>query len=271
MVCALNKFFSPLKLKVLQPKFSYFCKMAWFKTWFDTPYYHILYKDRDFAEAENFISLLIKYLALPKQSKIIDLACGKGRHSVYLNEMNFDVLGLDLSRESILHNKKFENSGLKFEVHDMRKEIFPAVSPEKVDAVFNLFTSFGYFETEQDDQKVFQSISNVLKEGGFFVLDFLNEKWVRNTLVSKEVVIKENIIFEIQKKIEAGNVIKDIIFKDKGQDFHFFEKVKLHTLEEIENYAAENGLEKVKIFGDYHLNDFDLETSPRCINIFRKK
>ncbi len=134
--------------------------MAWFETWFDTPYYHILYKDRDFAEAENFITLLINHLKIQKGSKIIDLACGKGRHSVFLNQMGYEVLGLDLSQQSIDHNKKFENPDLKFEVHDMREEIYGQLSSQKVDGVFNLFTSFGYFEDEKDDQKVFQSISN---------------------------------------------------------------------------------------------------------------
>ena len=245
--------------------------MAWFETWFDTPYYHILYKDRDFAEAENFITLLISYLDVPKDSKIIDLACGKGRHSVFLNKMGYEVLGLDLSPQSIEHNKQFENSDLKFEVHDMRAEIFPELSGEKVDAVLNLFTSFGYFEDENDDRKVFQSISNILKDDGYFVLDFLNAKWVEKTLIKVDQTTKEGIDFTIKKKIEDQHVIKDIFFKDQGKDYHFFEKVKLHTLEEINSYALEFGFERVQIFGDYHLNEFNLESSPRCINVFKKK
>ena len=245
--------------------------MAWFETWFDTPYYHILYKDRDFAEAENFITLLINYLNISKDSKIIDLACGKGRHSVFLNKMGYQVLGLDLSHQSIEHNKQFENSGLKFEVHDMRNEIYPRISSEKVAAVFNLFTSFGYFADENDDKKVFQSISNVLVENGYFVLDFLNAKWVENTLNKEETTTKEGIDFTIRKKIENQHIIKDINFSDQGKDYHFFEKVKLHTLEEISNYAEEFGFERVQIFGDYHLNEFDVENSPRCINVFKKK
>ncbi|MGC4128381.1 MAG: class I SAM-dependent methyltransferase [Bergeyella sp.] len=244
--------------------------MAWFETWFDTPYYHILYKDRDFAEAENFISLLTADLQLPKNSKIIDLACGKGRHSVFLNKLGYDVLGLDLSKESIAHNRQFQTSSLKFEVHDMRNEIYPDVSSDKADAVFNLFTSFGYFENEEDDRKVFRSVKNILKENGFFVLDFLNEKWVKNTLVPEDISTKGGIDFHIKKRIEDRHIIKDIHFKDKGKDFHFFEKVKLHTLKEIQKYAEEFGFESVKIWGDYCLNDFDDEHSPRCINLFKK-
>ncbi|MCZ2085447.1 MAG: class I SAM-dependent methyltransferase [Flavobacteriales bacterium] len=245
--------------------------MAWFETWFDTPYYHILYKDRDFAEAENFITLLINYLNIQKDSKIIDLACGKGRHSVFLNKLGYKVLGLDLSQQSIEHNKQFENSDLKFEVHDMRDEIYPELLTEKADAVLNLFTSFGYFEDENDDRKVFHSISNTLKDDGYFVLDFLNAKWVENTLIKEETITKEEIDFFIKKKIENQNIIKDIYFNDDGKEHHFFEKVKLHTLEEINDYAVEFGFERVQIFGDYHLNEFDLETSPRCINVFKKK
>ncbi len=245
--------------------------MAWFETWFDTPYYHILYNDRDFAEAENFITLLINYLNISKDSKIIDLACGKGRHSVFLNQMGYQVLGLDLSQQSIEHNKQFENSELKFEVHDMRTEILNEITSKKATAVFNLFTSFGYFEDENDDRRVFQSISNVLKDNGYFVLDFLNAKWVENTLVKEDQTTKEGIVFTIKKKIEDQHIIKDITFRSEGKEYHFFEKVKLHTLEEINLYAEEVGFERVQIFGDYHLNEFDLESSPRCINVFKKK
>ncbi|MCQ4034584.1 class I SAM-dependent DNA methyltransferase [Kaistella montana] len=250
--------------------------MAWFETWFDTPYYHILYKDRDFREAEQFITLLINDLKIKKDSTIIDLACGKGRHSVYLNKLGYNVLGLDLSKESISQNKKLETDAtaehfLKFSVHDMRNEIYPEVSAEKVDAVFNLFTSFGYFDDEIEDKKIFKSVSNVLKDECYFVLDFLNEKWVKNTLIPEDEITKEGIAFQISKKIENQFVIKDIRFQDQGKDFHFFEKVKLHTLETIGNYAEEFGFERVKIYGDYHLGSFDPENSSRCINVFKKK
>ena len=244
--------------------------MAWFETWFNTPYYHILYKDRNFEEAENFITLLINDLKIPEHSKIIDLACGKGRHAVFLNKMGFEVLGLDLSEESISQNKIFENDTLKFKVHDMREAIYPKISKQKVDAVYNLFTSFGYFESDVEDKKIFRSVADALVDNGCFILDFLNEQWVKNTLVPQAITTKGDIEFHISKRIEDQHVIKDINFKDQGEDFHFFEKVKLHTLEEIGSYAEEFGFERVKIYGDYHLGAFDRDTSPRCINVFRK-
>ena len=241
--------------------------MEWFESWFDTPYYHILYNNRDYTEAENFITQLTAELQLPKNSEIIDLACGKGRHSVFLNKLGYKVLGLDLSKKSIEHNQQFENENLQFKVHDMRD----TVAHSKVDAVFNLFTSFGYFDSQDDDRKVFKSVSDVLKSDGFFVLDYLNENYVRKTIVSDAEIQRGGIDFTISKKIEDQHIVKDIKFSADGQDFNFFEKVKLHTPDSIQKYAEDNGFERVKIWGDYQLNDFDAEVSPRCINLFKKK
>ena len=241
--------------------------MEWFESWFDTPYYHLLYSNRDYTEAENFITKLTSELQLPQSAKIIDLACGKGRHSVFLNKLGYDVLGLDLSRQSIEHNKQFENQTLIFDVHDMRNPI----DYDPVDAVFNLFTSFGYFDHEEDDKKVFKSVGNALKKDGYFVLDYLNEEFVRKNLVPENVITRGEIDFKITKKIEGRHIVKDIQFEADGKSHHYFEKVKLHTLETIKNYAEESGFERIKIWGDYQLNDFDKEISPRCINLFRKK
>ncbi|KIC64316.1 class I SAM-dependent DNA methyltransferase [Chryseobacterium taiwanense] len=241
--------------------------MEWFESWFDTPYYHLLYSNRDYTEAENFITKLTKELQLPTSSTIIDLACGKGRHSVFLNKLGYEVIGLDLSKQSIEHNKQFENETLHFKVHDMRD----AIDSKPVDAVFNLFTSFGYFDNEKDDKSVFQSVYNSLKPDGFFVLDYLSEEFVRETLVPEMEVHREGIDFNITKKIEGRHIIKDIRFEADGKPFHFFEKVKLHTLETINSYATECGFERVKIWGDYQLSEFNAEKSPRCINLFKKK
>lgn len=241
--------------------------MNWFETWFDTPYYHILYKNHDYREAETFITKLVSFLNLENGASIIDLACGKGRHSFFLNKLGYNVLGLDLSPKSIEHNKSFENDTLRFQIHDMRNPI----KIEPVNAVFNLFTSFGYFDNDTDDYKVFCSVYDVLQSGGVFVLDYLNQELVRNNIEDFSVVEKEGISFNIHKKIEGNFIIKSIHFEDKGRTFNYYEKVKLHTPESILNYAEKVGFERIKIWGNYDLSDFDAKKSPRCINLFRKK
>lgn len=245
--------------------------MDWFESWFDTPYYHILYKNHDFQEAETFITKLTEFLKLPQHAYVIDLACGKGRHSVFLHQLGYNVLGLDLSQQSILHNQQFATAAgvtpkLEFSVQDMRNPM----GEENADAVLNLFTSFGYFDDEKDDRSVFSSVNTALKDGGYFVLDYLNSQKVRQDLKENDVVEKEGIQFSISKKIENDFVIKDIQFQDDGKPYHFFEKVKLHTPEKILEYAKDAGFERIKIWGDYQLNDFNIDESPRCINLFRK-
>src|SRR5690554_3145970 len=141
----------------------------WFVEWFDTDYYHILYKDRDYKEAALFIDNITSYLNLPDNAKVLDLCCGKGRHSSYLNTLGFDVLGVDLSENSIAEAKKNENDSLHFKTHDMREPV-----GQKFDAVFNLFTSFGYFENGQDNLSTLKAIQESLLDDGFAVIDFMN-------------------------------------------------------------------------------------------------
>ena len=125
-------------------------KNDWFASWFDTNYYHLLYKNRNDDEARLLIEHLVGYLNLAPNSKVLDLACGKGRHSITLNELGFDVLGIDLSSNSIEEAKQFENETLHFDVCDMRNSF----TKNTFDVVFNLFTSFGYFDNKSDNEKV---------------------------------------------------------------------------------------------------------------------
>ena len=130
----------------------------WYSSWFDTPFYHILYKDRDDKEAQSFMDALTNYLNISENATILDLACGKGRHSLYLNSIGYDVTGLDLSKQSISEAKQKENGRLCFDVHDMSKPYF-----KQFDTVFNLFTSFGYFDCDEDNLNTIKAIKANLK------------------------------------------------------------------------------------------------------------
>src|SRR5271154_276772 len=112
-------------------------KKEWYRNWFDSPYYDLLYKDRDQEEADMFVHNLVKHLAPPKNSLMLDLACGKGRYSIALNRMGYNVTGIDLSQRKIEAAKHFQNNSLVFAVNDMRMPL----QPNQYDYVFNLFTS----------------------------------------------------------------------------------------------------------------------------------
>ncbi|QNJ98910.1 class I SAM-dependent methyltransferase [Constantimarinum furrinae] len=237
----------------------------WFASWFNTPYYHILYKDRDYEEAGNFMNQLTSYLQLPIGAKIMDLACGKGRHAKYLNKLGYEVTGVDLSPESIAYAKKFENDTLHFEVHDMCKPY-----PRQFDGVFNLFTSFGYFESEEDNLRTIKAIKSNLKENGRGVIDFLNVQKVKKHLNPKEKKTVGDITFSIERYLENDYIFKDIKFSDKGQDYFFTERVKALHLEDFKDYFDQAGVRLTDCFGNYSLAEFDEETSERLILIFGK-
>ena len=171
-------------------------KKDWFDEWFNSIYYHILYKHRDDKEAAEFLNRLIEHFQIPAGSKILDVACGKGRHSRFLSERGFNVTGIDLSKKNIEFAKQYENNLLHFDVVDMRD----VYMPEGFDFVFNLFTSFGYFESKQENLEAIDSIVASLKPGGKFLLDFLNPYVVINNLVEAEDKEIEDIHFEIERK-----------------------------------------------------------------------
>jgi SAM-dependent methyltransferase len=237
---------------------------TWFSSWFDTPYYHILYKERNYREAQVFMDNLTHYLNLPEKAKVLDLACGKGRHSIYLNQLGFDVVGADLSENSIIEASKQSNETLHFKVHDMREPF-----EEKYDAIFNLFTSFGYFENDDDNLTTLKAIKESLTEYGFAVIDFMNVDQVINNLVPEEVKTVDGIDFHLKRYVADGHIFKEIDFEDKGQKFHYTEKVKALTLQDFEAMMEEAGIYLLDIFGDYKLKKFHKTESERLILIFK--
>lgn len=240
--------------------------MEWFETWFDSEYYHILYKSRDEKEAEYFIQNLIEHLKLDKEAKVLDLACGKGRHAEILAKNNFNTIGVDLSENSINEAKKLEKKNLHFFTHDMRLPI-----DNKFDAIFNLFTSFGYFSDTSENLKVLKSIETMLNINGVVIIDFMNAEKVIRNLVKKETKVIDNIQFEIERSVENGIITKSISFEDKGQYFKFYECVQALTLNDFKQIIEKTTLKIKSTFGDYKLSKYNPESSDRLILELVKK
>lgn len=238
----------------------------WFETWFDTAYYHTLYKHRDSVEAEKFITNLLNYLKLPSGSKCLDLACGKGRHSLFLNKNSLNVTGLDLSANSIESAKSMENDTLKFDVHDMR-EVY---NDNKYDAIFNLFTSFGYFDTDEDNLRVLNSIHEMLDDKGVLVIDFMNAKKSISSLIETEEKEIDGIKFKLKRSFDGAHIHKNIQFEDNGRKFNYNERVQALYKEDFERLLKMSGFKIQEIFGDFNLNSFDESSSNRLIIIARK-
>lgn len=242
--------------------------MDWFEEWFDSPLYEKLYANRDEEEARQLVEFLVEELSLNKCSKILDLGCGRGRHSINLSEKGYTVKGIDLSRQAIrTAQAKVKDRGLEnisFEIRDMRKSL-----DETFDAIVNLFTTFGYFRSDAENASVFDSVVAMLRPGGIFVLDYLNAEKVRETYRPTESGKFQDIEYEIQRYIEGDMIFKDIVFSGErvnGQK-KYSERVKLYQLDWFQREMRKRNLVIDHVYGDYRGHDFDPENSNRLLII----
>jgi len=173
------------------------------------------------------------------------------------------VTGLDLSKQSISEAKQKENGRLCFDVHDMSKPYF-----KQFDTVFNLFTSFGYFDCDEDNLNTIKAIKANLKPNGIGVIDFMNIDVVKNSLKQDDIKTVNGIDFYLKRSVKNGYIVKDIAFNFKGQDFNFYERVKAFSLNDFKTMFEQAELTLLDVFGDYQLNTFNKQNSERLIMIF---
>ena len=238
----------------------------WFEEWFDSPYYHLLYQNRNESEAAIFIGNLTNYLQLPYTAHLLDLACGKGRHSLILAEKGYNVTGADLSVNSIMAARQFERENLKFQVQDMR---IPFADGE-FDAILNLFTSFGYFDDLTDNQKVLAAVRKMLKSNGLLVIDFMNSERVTKSLIESENKEVEGITFHINRKYDGFHIFKSISFTTGEDSYNYTERVQALMLSDFKSLLQSEGFEIIRTFGDFDLNEFDADASDRLILIAKR-
>lgn len=240
----------------------------WFVEWFDSPFYHILYGNRDTTEAQTFMNNLCAWLKPNPDSHFLDLGCGKGRHARALGELGYRVTGLDLSPGNIASARRFENDRLRFDQHDMRF-VYEA---GPFDYVLNLFTSFGFFDTEADLLLTLKSIHEELKSDGKLVIDYMNVRQIRRRLEHSvtELKVRGGIEFHIEKKLEQDFVIKTIRFNADRGAHSYTERVAAIDPDDFRRLLQQSGFQIQTIFGDYELNPYHEDLSDRLILIAEK-
>lgn len=241
----------------------------WFKDWFNSPYYYLLYFKRDKKEAADFIDNLIDYLKPPPQSFMLDIACGKGRHSVQLASKGFDVTGIDLSEDSIKKAQQKETENLHFYLHDMRLPFWI----NYFDYAFNFFTSFGYFATRREHDNAIRTIAQSLKPNGVFVIDYLNVHYAEDHLIHKSEIQMGDVNFFITKWLDETHFYKKIIVEDDKlqEPLEYVEKVAKFSLGDFTDMLSYQQMQVQEVFGDYHFNSYDVKKSPRMIIVAKKR
>jgi SAM-dependent methyltransferase len=240
----------------------------WFAEWFDSPYYHLLYQHRSHDEARAFIQTLLQFLQLPTNNRLLDVACGKGRHAKALADAGYFVTGIDLSPDSIQSAQALANENLEFFVHDMR-HLFRT---RYYHAVFNLFTSFGYFSAEHDNTLAARAMASALLPGGLLVVDFVNREPACANIEANqhEIIEREGVRFTLHRSYTKQHYIKQIDVQDGEQQATFFEKVSAFTPAQLEAYFKAEGLVTLHLFGNYACEAYDIKSSPRMIFIFQR-
>ena len=243
-------------------------EQAWYKNWFNSPFYHKLYFERDEQEANAFIKKLIAYLKPLPGSRMLDVACGKGRHSKTLASLGFSVTGIDISPDSIAFAKQFENDNLDFFVHDMRLPFWG----NYFDYAFNFFTSFGYFNTRREHDDAIRTIANSLKPGGMFVIDYLNVHCAEDHLVHNEVKKIGDSRYEIHRWDDETHFYKKITVMDPSlpKPFENIERVVKFSMGDFTEMLSFQGMQVLEVFGDYNFSGYDVRKTPRLIVIARK-
>jgi SAM-dependent methyltransferase len=242
---------------------------TWYKEWFNSPFYHRLYFERDKKEAEAFIHKLIGFLQPPRGSRMLDVACGRGRHSCILAETGFDVTGIDLSFDSIYYAKQFEKDNLEFYQHDMRLPFWI----NYFDYAFNFFTSFGYFATRREHDDAMRTIAGSLKPGGSFIIDYLNVHYAEDHLVHNELKNIAGTSYEIHRWDDENHFYKKITVSDASliKPEEYTEKVAKFSLGDFTDMLSFQNMQVLEVFGDYNLVPYDIRKTPRLIIIAGKK
>ena len=243
-------------------------RAPWFKQWFDSMYYHNLYANRDDNEAAGFIDELVHELQPASNATMLDLGCGRGRHAKHLAQKGFIVVGLDIAFSSIREARQHETPQLQFCCHDMRRPF----GTNCFDYIFNCFTSFGYFNTLAENDAVVQNMARALTPGGTVVIDYLNVAVAEKKLVPKEQKEVDGIVYNITRWDNDDYFFKRIDITDKQwqQTFDYTEQVAKFRLADFDCLFKHNGLQLEGVYGDYALNNYNAEISPRLIMTAKK-
>ena len=240
----------------------------WFEEWFDSPYYHMLYKKRNDDEANEFVKNIVTHFKLDKSHTLLDLACGKGRHAKAFASYGIDVTGLDLSKNSIEYANKFEHDHLHFYVHDMRQTF----RTNYFDIICNLFTSFGYFKTAHDNMLAARSMYQSVRKDGIVFIDFVNRQHAIQHIESNrsESNIIEGVKFEVTRSYTETRLLKEIDIHDGDINLHFEESLNSFTFNQMNDIFTSVGFKLNESFGNYSLDPYDVENSPRMILVYSK-
>jgi SAM-dependent methyltransferase len=226
--------------------------MSWYEDWFGSDAYTLVYDHRDEADARRLVTLIEETIEPHPTAHILDVGCGRGRHARLLARQGYSVTGIDLSPASIEEARTQAEAEaltdrLSFRTGDMREPACEACA----DGVVNLFTSFGYFESDDENEQALAAMATALRPGGWFFQDFLNAPQVAASLVPTDTETRGGATIHQRRWIEDGRINKEITIERNDTTETYCESVRLYTRSDLEALYRAVGLEPVQTFGSY--------------------
>ncbi|MBM3497955.1 MAG: class I SAM-dependent methyltransferase [Armatimonadetes bacterium] len=246
----------------------------WFEGYFDEWYLPTHGDGLGRAPAE--VDYIVGALDLPPDSAVLDLACGHGRHAVELARRGYRVTGLDLSRVLLAKAEELARErGVAVELveEDMRR--IPETWAARFEGAINVFTAWGYFEKEADNERVIEGVARSLRLGGRFLLDVINREWVirhfRDTQWSEEadgILALERTTFDLRKS--RSESVRTFVLPD-GRRFARDVSVRLYTLAEVEAAFARHHLEIKAVSGGWTGEEYTMDSRRMIVVAERMK
>ncbi len=241
----------------------------WFKDWFASDFYLSVYSHRNDEDAEIFLNKVLSYIPIDPGSEILDAACGAGRHSILMARKGFKVTAFDLS-EPLLEIAAAKNKAQNLDINFFREDLRKVKLDKKFSLILNLFTSFGYFDSDEENFAFIRSAYEMQGKEGYFIFDYFNEAFLRKHVVAESSKIINGLEIKEKRGIKGNRIVKQIEIVQGGDRLNYEESVQLYTFNEIIERFRETGYREVQIFGNYNCGTFEPEESDRLIIIFQK-
>ncbi|RQV98725.1 class I SAM-dependent methyltransferase [bacterium] len=241
----------------------------WYQDWFDEDYL-ALYPHRDDREAVCFVETIWNKLRLEAGVTVGDLPCGSGRHSKAFAKLGAQVTGLDLS-EVMIRLAQQSAAGLYPQPRFLQGDLRELPFSTEFELVVNLFTSFGYFEQDSENERVFSELVRVLLPDGALLIDTVNPFWLIDNFLPQEIIKTDEYEADIEKELVDDNrrVIKRVHLTRQSRTRDITESVRLYQTEDFEDFSVRHGLHLLEFWGDYDGSLYS-KTTPRLILLARK-
>ncbi len=234
---------------------------AWYHRFFDREYLEF----DEHPETDTEVAFILEVLGLEPEDRILDLGCGYGRHLIPLSLDDRAVVGLDLSLV-MLSAARHAAARAGISVPLVRADMGAIPFLEVYDAAVSLFSSFGYFDGEDENFRVLKGAADALVQGGQFFIETANRDFIIRHLTPVQVYRPGGMVVLEERQFDSltSRSRVDVTVYQNGEETHLFHSIRLYTFTELQMLLSAAGLETQAVWGDFHGGDYTTD-SPHMI------